>query len=767
MRIRKHFPLIGVILFFIFVSLFFLHGIISENRVIDNSHYWNEFLFELDNLKYSMKYGTLPFWTPFYYSGRPFMSNPQWFFLSPAFFVYLLIRNQVVSMNIIVFFYFTLSGIAMYLLALELGYKRKSALLAGLVYSLATPNTWWIKTGFIAINAGYSILPLAVLFFHKALHKKSISAAALLGIMLAWQVQAGASLMFIYTSIALSIWGLAELILSKKLRRAILKPSLSNPYLKIVAVSLLSFLFLGAPKLLMATGFIHTTNRVHGVSMAEYIGEDPLKISNSAHYLLLTDPEAAFLGVEKHLAMRGSLGVIAFVLAILGALRFRKRRVLILIIIALASLTLASRNLLTLQLHGLPIIGSTRHISRMLFVYAFAMSLLAAEGFSLLLARMKDKKSNIVTYAIVSLILVELLIIPGFPKTFNLNKEIRGNRVMNYLSNEVNNESFRIDTLDANELIGAFGYSYYSKDGIESVKGGGATWNDDYLMFLAVAKKYNIAKLGGMLNTKYFTSSKPVDIDGLSLVKKFERCLYCERNKRGSIAGPYLYLNNYSLPRVFKAEHAILVEGEGQNAKNLAYQLMLSREFNPSKEILIQDSLDRLTLEEINALDMVVLTEAPSPGEREVIKGMASEGKAVFPDLTKGETKIDRRVLMKKIEELGNGIQEINAMKFRRKGPNEASVDVTKPGWIFISGKYALYPGWKASINNNVIPVRLCDGVVSCVFIERKGTVNLKYMPFGLRKGLWLSALSLVALVGLMVVPTRKHIKRRKANDSD
>ena len=89
-EILKHKSDILCILILAALSIFLFHNTIGTGRVMDNGHYLHEQTFFSYNYIDALKYHTLPFWTPYWYSGQPLYGDSQVFFFNLTFiFIYI------------------------------------------------------------------------------------------------------------------------------------------------------------------------------------------------------------------------------------------------------------------------------------------------------------------------------------------------------------------------------------------------------------------------------------------------------------------------------------------------------------------------------------------------------------------------------------------------------------------------------------------------------------------------------------------------------
>src|SRR3989338_10484710 len=72
--VKRHFYVIVLFL----ITLIFFSGILSSSKILNNIHYINDMTFQSENIRrYLHESGSFPLWTPYFYSGQPFMAIPE------------------------------------------------------------------------------------------------------------------------------------------------------------------------------------------------------------------------------------------------------------------------------------------------------------------------------------------------------------------------------------------------------------------------------------------------------------------------------------------------------------------------------------------------------------------------------------------------------------------------------------------------------------------------------------------------------------------
>lgn len=468
--LKKHF----YILILLLLTILFFHNLLIPGKILNNIHYINDLTFQSFNVKEAvLKYYTLHLWTPYFYSGTPFMAIPEYYIFDLNFIYIILFRNIYFAMNLALLSYFFIAGLGMYFLVCAIKKEQKIAFIAALIYMFNGFFHSFILHGHINILEGYALLPLVFLFTYKALTKKEfILYSIIAGVFLALQILAGSIIFFLYVSLLIGALFLFSLI-RKNFKKAVVKTFLVVSLILLIAVTISSI------KLLPLLEFSKMSNRAAGVSKTEFLGE-PIKFSNIFGVLV---SNIGFKGLSA------SIGVVAFILLLFSFKSYKKRLVLFCILIALFAVLVASGTFIADLLYKLPGFGQMRHIERALVLFSFSASILVAFGYSNLTLRLRKynlfkKYEKIFFIFIILLILTELFLLQKIPSSIKV-EDPTDIPILKYINQD--KSTFRTINIALKDLIGASGYNYNSQLGISSVKGGGGIWINEYIEYLAVA----------------------------------------------------------------------------------------------------------------------------------------------------------------------------------------------------------------------------------------------------------------------------------------
>ncbi len=696
---------------------------------MNNLHYISDVTFYSNNIKDALKQGTLPLWTPYYYSGRPLYSQPEYYFIDLNLLLILLTDNIVLSMNLSVIVYLFLAGLGMYLLLLFLTENKKAAFISAIIYMFNGFVHTFVVPGNIMIIEGYSLIPFIFLFTVRALKNKDfIFNSILAGIFTALLISVGGVIFIPYIILLIAVYAIIYVIDKNPL----------NKIVKLIMVGILIFAIgfgVSAIKLLPGIEFVKLSNRGVGIPYQEYLGE-PIKIKNFGYAFMSN----VFLKGE-HIST--AIGFLGFLLLIFGLKRIKNKIVLFSSIVILLSLLLSHETFLTKLFYNFPVFNQVRHVERSIFMFAFAASLLAGFGFiaiEVLADKYKKISKNILFLIIIVLLILELFVLQPFPKSANVWKA-SDIPVLDYISKD--NSKFRIINLALSDLIGASGYNYYSQLGIDDVKGGGGIWFNDYISFLTIAQ-YAPAKLWGILNVKYIIHNQNISLEGLSFIGKFKECT--ENCEVGNAFGPYLYKNEKFLPRYYIAPNSALIVGDVSKAKQLIYSLILQN-FEPKNIVFIQGTkINDYSLDFLTKFNYIFLVnDAVDSSNLYKLRNYKSQGGIIIPDILNEKSSISNEDLALILNSTKGSLKEIEIDKFSH---NKVTLDLDREkGWLVASERFAYFPGWTASINGNKAEIFQANNAVSAVYIdEQKGRLVFEYKPSSYKKGKLISWVSFIII---------------------
>jgi hypothetical protein len=729
-KLKKHFYVIILIA----ITLVFFSSILSSSKTLNNVHYINDITFQSENIRqYLHENGAFPLWTPYFYSGQPFIGIPEYYIFDLNFLYIFLFKNIFLSMNLAVMSYFFLAGLGMYFLVYEITKKRNAAFIASLIFMFNALMYQFILSGHLNILEGYALIPFVFLFTYKALHKKWLSNSILAALFLSMMIYAGGIVFFLYTGLIIGTYMVWNLI-GKDFKKRFLKTIL-------VSIIIITLLFgLSSLKLLPVLEFTEMSSRSSAVNYQEFLGEP------------ITNLWGSLINVSNNLSFSGAIGIISFILLLFGLLSFRKKIVMFSLLLVILSILLAAGTFVASLLYQLPGFGQMRHIERALVMFVFIAPLIAAYGFINLSKILRDKNiKEWITFSIVSILLViELIALNPFPKSVDVTL---ANEIP--IVNEINKDqsNFRIATYALSTPIGASGYNYYSQLNIPAIKGGGGIWMVDYVQYLALAQQAAPSKMFGILNGKYLISDKEIDDPGLTLKETFQACEKCPI---WEAYGPYLYENEQYIPQAFVIDNAVLVLGEDRIVNDFSYNLIIEN-LDPSSTVMIKDktSVSEYDLNELRSFDSIVLlTGSLTQNDIPKLQTYTETGN-IIPNILEGENTIS----LDSLGELFNVNKANKELQLKQISVNEYSININgEKGWLVLSERFAHFPGWTATIDGKDVKMYKADNVITALNLDgQTGNLIFKYAPDSFKKG---KIITLFTILILLIYSIYKRWKK-------
>lgn len=727
--------ILAVIAIFL-LSVLFFKDIISAEKLMNNGHYLHEQTFFTYNYKAAFEHGTLPFWTPYWYSGQPLFGDSQVFFLNLTHIFMMLFRNIFLAINLSTLAYFFVGGLGMYLLAKHLIGSRTAAFISATVFMFNGMIYGFITGGNPSILEPYSLMPLIFLCVLKARSANNpVNYSILAGILLAFQIFSGGAQIFVYTVLLIGLY-FGSGIVSRNFKSNLIR------LLIIGAVMSIVFFGVAAAKLLPGFDFIKKTNRASGVSYQEYAGEDHFVFRDFFKIMVFNKP---YSGVY--------IGITSFMLSLASLALWKKRMVLFLILTSIFILFLGSGGFIAKLFYDyVPVFSQTRHVGRSLFIFVFAVSILSGYGFNLTAELLKRKfsisdKTKIILFAVILfLILGELVAVKGLPAGFNIKDQLEQNELAKYLQQQ--NGKFRITTFDVTDEVSFYGSSYYAQYGLETISGGGGVWFNDFTTYTAIARNYNASKLLGLLNLKYATSAEMADAPGFKLAKKFEECIPC--NESGWtywIDGPYLYENEDFLPRYYFVSNSVLIVGDGNQAQQLAYGILLNKNFNPKTTAVIQGKYGKLDSYDIDFLKkfdaIVLLGSSIDQNSYQLLQNYKSSGGKIFPDVLENKNTIETSEIETLLSTFKGDLIEVDSKTISQ---NEIELMPKNKGLLVVSERFSGFEDWNAESGGRQLNILKADGIISAVHVDSTAAVRFKYLPKSFIRGLAISLSTLLII---------------------
>ncbi|MBL7998236.1 MAG: YfhO family protein [Candidatus Kapabacteria bacterium] len=350
--------------------------------------------------------GGIPFWNPYSFCGMPYMADVQSaLFYPPNFIVDMLAGDGAYPVGLLqwmLILHFFIAQCGMYVLCRNIGTTSVAAMIAAVGYGFSSP---------LALHAFHPMqvehlawLPFIVSFFYTTLTKGSIHSMLYGGLLLGMTMLSGSPQMTLYISFFLgcmAVWFTISGLITKKESTIMTVRSGAFAILSLViAVGVFCMQYLPSKELAGESERSEMTYekatvgslqfkqlitaavpKAYGHITPESGNKAPFYLSDNEYYLYW---DTAFYG-----------GIIAFFLGLFALIALRKNpTVLFLGVMSLFAFlfALGSNGFLYNLFYQLPFFGSLRIPARMMFVWTFGFSVLAAFGFDEAARLVKSKQ---------------------------------------------------------------------------------------------------------------------------------------------------------------------------------------------------------------------------------------------------------------------------------------------------------------------------------------------------------------------------------------
>jgi len=712
------------------------------------------------NLNYHLKKGELILWYPYNFLGYPIYANG----ISKVFYPLRLILNYLFSPlnahSLFLILHTFFMGIFMYLYLRSLNFNHFGSLLSGIVWMFNGYIMVWLESEFLLISG--SLLPLVLLFYKKAIDRQNIIYVFYSGIFLGLAYLGSHLNIFLYVIFMLFLYFLYFLVINNNRRVLII-------YFLILLV--ISFA-ISALQLFPDIQYFLLSYKL-SYTYAE-LKKFPLSLIYLISYILpnfwgspANDPSVYKLFSIKYLHSQNSLGsnfneicgyvgIIPLFLASIALYKKRSSLNIFLGLISISSVLIAFRTPIFYFFHclipGLNTIGP----ERIIFLYAFCLSILAGSGFDYLIDLNKNQIrkiflffSIVITLLIITAIFYSLglyligtdvfsnksIITKHFSIFFNPTLYIPlftgalffifGNL---WIKNRIQENIFKITTLIlvAVELM-SFGIGYntlVAKDKIYPQTGSVKMLTNDNEFFRVMINNhadmspntfsvFRIPEIGGyesFLPKRYFDFFKNINNDPNFNNTSFEA-----------------FLGFINMPRNIQ--------------RLLGIKYMLSPPDTPplDGDYNVIYNQDLTIYQDANYIPKCFIAH-----QYKVIK----EGKEIFrellsPDFNPRSTVILEEESFPNISEYSKSTNQ-DLVVIDKYSPNEIQINSRsdRDGFLILLDSY--YSGWKAYVDEKETKIYQADYLFRAIRIE-KGSHKIEYIfrPVLLKIGLVLSLLSL------------------------
>lgn len=401
----------AVAFLFVLAALYFFPVLTKGNDQVLSSigaDTWSQFFYWRRFAYATLGHGELPLWNPYVFSGTPYIAGIQSAIFYPLNILYLLFDTPF-AINLSITIHCFLASLFTYLFARYIDIGRIGSILSAITFTYGAPYFFHIYPGHLSIVSAVVWLPLMFLGMEALLRKKDIKYAVLGGLALSMQLLAGHPQYVFYSTIAVSLYFFIHLVVTKELRGSI--------WLFLIGFGLFVITGISLSAVQLLPTFELTQYSVREALSYEWVSTFSLP-PEKLITLLLPDFFGNMLNVpywgKSYLwEMSVYLGVIPLAMVAAGILLDRSKHVFIFSLIAAISLILALGKytpLLMALYNYVPGFAVFRGLSKFVFIFAFASSMIAGYGLEKVV-RLAQEKSPKIQYVSSFLVATALVFI--------------------------------------------------------------------------------------------------------------------------------------------------------------------------------------------------------------------------------------------------------------------------------------------------------------------------------------------------------------------
>ncbi len=688
----------------------------------------------------------MPLWIPYSMGGTTYVGKT----VSPSFNYILgpLILTMPTTLGAIKYSFILgiiLAGIFMYILMNYLFKNKTAALLSAIIYMFngyILENI--IHAGWMVFAHTYQLIPLMIYFSFKAFNtKKCVLYSILAGITFAFMIHAGSGIIFLYSTQLFGIFLIYKLF-GKNFKKRLVKVVIIGVIVLIVAYGLAAF------KVLPVQEYMEVSSRKFSYQQSS------------------TRPETL-----DHIipSMTNIIGIGALILVIIALIsKWNNKTVLFLLAVMIFGILVSMRGpLLYLIWKYYPAWKGMRYASRGMLLFTFAASMLAGVGLIESVKKIKTKvkwiKPIIILGSIIILVTVNLLVFGIGPtrrgvgnqyEFRNIDEMIKENNIMQAISQKPG--IFRMHVFETRGIDeGTEFYTLPLK--LEPIFGYENSWLQEYMNeYLSIAWN-NPAKFWGILNVRYMTSKEKLNMTGFKFLKEYEKCDICFPTipKLAKAYGPYLYENEMFLPRAFIVDNSILVVGEKQSSKQTMYGLILNENFNPENTVIILGDKERIndySGDFLSKFDFIILTKnSIDQNSNFILQSYMNKGGKILPNILENKNSVSEEELKVMFDSFKGTLAPIDDDNIVTLNFDEKEIDLgdKKTGFLVLSEKYPMFPGWRVIVDGKEGKLLRADGVITAVHLDDKSNLLFQYKPKSLKNGFIITITTILAVFSYFI----------------
>ena len=402
------------VLLLLFSLLFFSKPLTQPDRIfspafdlITQYAFFKEFITKSFSL-----YHELPLWNPLIFSGTPFIADPlgPTYFYFPNFLVLFLPLGFAFSL---LFLLHTLAAcLFTYLFGRKIGLSREASFISGIIFAFSAPLMNRLGVGQLNNFVVISLVPLVFLATEALILNPRMTTTLLFALALFLQFSGSNPQLFAYSSFALFLYFALSLVFLYKKERDI---SILKKRAITAVCGLAIFIPLSLGGLLPQLEFVKMTTRTEAsLSYASSLSLPIRHLITAIFPTIYGSPVSGdYFGAPNYWELGLYCGILPLILAGLGIIFTRGRHKTIFIVLGSFALLFSlgrSTPLFALCYYLIPLFRGFRIPATYLFLYGFALAILAGLGTDWLLSEERKEKETKLRLTIIILVGLSLII---------------------------------------------------------------------------------------------------------------------------------------------------------------------------------------------------------------------------------------------------------------------------------------------------------------------------------------------------------------------
>jgi len=780
MKIKKN-SLLILLLLLVLACIFFWKPLLSPDKIIFSNY---SDITANSGLKHDIsdsfkKYGEIPLWNPYVFSGSPIISNIIYSVFYPF-------NNFFLTFPVdsVFTFYFLLhvflSAIAIYFFTRTLKLDKISSIISAIVFIFSGYFILQSAFGHIQHVSSFLWIPISFLFSELILTEKKFIYGIFLSISLALQFFSGLPQYFVYTILSLIFYFLFRVSITVKKEKKVEIFKLST----ILSISLIIFFLISSVQLFPFLEFSKYSNRSGGISYYfATLGSLP-----PWHLVTFFVPEFfgtpiddSYISTTNFWELASYIGIFPLILSLLAILFKRNKYTIFFTLLAIFSLLFAFGKytpLFSTFYNFVPGFDMFRIPARFLIFFVFSLSVLSGFGSNFLINKIKakDKKrlfilNKVLFLAIVFVILSTIFVVLNKGLIISIFEKLV---TQNYES--FSESQFYLRPIEYYLSKIPFVYSYIL-NGLSI-----------FLIFLFISTALILLKTKNRISLKHFKTLIIIVIFldlayfGMKYinVENPERFFAKQEAVRFLEKDPELYrvvvVSNtpLSIIRQYVASRYEVQLVEGVTGVQIEHfkkfldlvgnRSLLIRDPEPIQNIYYPQLLD---LHETSSLHIYKNNNhLPRTFVVPNAKVLSSE-QEIFDELRSNSFNSKQYIILEEDPNVSlNNPSTYKEANISYYSPNKITVSVNLENSGFLVLSEVWYPGWKAYDNGKEVKIYKTDYTLRSIYLERGNhIVEFVYDSDSFKYGIWITTITLLgtAIYFTYLIIAKIRQRQRKA----